>query len=577
MTSVDDLFKRPSLLSGSSKRKFESPDADRAYKTTKLAANASPNHKQASVDEIDDDDLEAGPALPPEADDHDDEEGRFFGGGISGNAAEALDYVDQQDGSEDFAIEQVDAAWLKRLSTSFERKVVKNAELRSRYDGQAEKFMASEADLDDEIKSWSLLTDHPELYTSFAKGAAPTLVGLLAHENTDIAIDVIQIISELLDEDVEAEPEQWESLASAMLDADLIDLLLSNLTRLDEDNEADRPGIYHSLAALESLASQQIIAERIGQEKLLIWLCKRMSQPEALISQNKQYAAEVLHVMLQISSVVQERMVRDLDAVDLYLQLASAYRKRDPPKDSTEAEYAENLFDGLTCLLDNADGKLRFIEAEGIELALIMLKEGKFSKTRALRLLDHAVGGKRGAREVCERLVEAAGLKTLFGQFMKKTDASTTEHLIGIFSALLRQLPQDSDARVRVLMKFEENDFEKVARLVSLRSEYAQRVGAINEEIKLERRMMDEEDWEEREAEWYSRRLDAGLFTLQIIDVILAWLVAEHIGADATIHSGGREIMTQIRQSLQDQAEDTEDDDTREMLKTLASFVDYKE
>lgn len=78
--------------------------------------------------------------------------------------------------------------------------------------------MASEADLDTEIKGVSILSEHPGLYEEFAQmGCAASLVSLLSHENTDIAIDAIQTISELTDEDVEAEQFQWDSLVTAMV------------------------------------------------------------------------------------------------------------------------------------------------------------------------------------------------------------------------------------------------------------------------------------------------------------------------------------------------------------------------
>lgn len=78
--------------------------------------------------------------------------------------------------------------------------------------------MASEADLDADIKALSILSEHPELYGEFAKlGCVGSLVSLLAHENTDIAIDAIEILSELTDEDVEAEQEQWDALVDGMV------------------------------------------------------------------------------------------------------------------------------------------------------------------------------------------------------------------------------------------------------------------------------------------------------------------------------------------------------------------------
>lgn len=78
--------------------------------------------------------------------------------------------------------------------------------------------MSSEADLDAEIKSVSILSEHPELYPEFAKlGCVASLVSLLSHENTDIAIGAIEVINELTDEDVEAEQPQWDALIDALV------------------------------------------------------------------------------------------------------------------------------------------------------------------------------------------------------------------------------------------------------------------------------------------------------------------------------------------------------------------------
>lgn len=78
--------------------------------------------------------------------------------------------------------------------------------------------MASEADLDANIKALSILSEHPSLYEEFAKlGCVSSLVSLLSHENTDIAIDVIEIINELTDEDIEAEQVDWDALVDAMV------------------------------------------------------------------------------------------------------------------------------------------------------------------------------------------------------------------------------------------------------------------------------------------------------------------------------------------------------------------------
>ncbi|CZR53303.1 related to nuclear associated protein [Phialocephala subalpina] len=584
MSSLDDLFKKPALPSN--KRKLEATrDPTQIYKSAKLAPNGSAksNGKQAAVEE--DEDMEAGPEAPPDDEDYgpdipDDEDGRFFGGGVTQEENEILDYMNEQP-SADIAPEKIDSSWLRKLALNFEKKITKNAELRAKFEDDPTKFMGSEADLDADVKALSILSEHPELYGEFAKlGCVGSLVGLLAHENTDIAIDAIEIVAELTDEDVEAEQEQWMGIVDAMVEADLLDLLVSNFKRFDEGNESDRGGVYHALSVLENLASQTSLAEKIGQDtEVLKWLLQRIQKKESPVTQNKQYAAEILAILLQSSPPNRQKLC-ELDGIEILLQLLSAYRKRDPEKGTEEEEFVENVFDALTCVVDEVEGKSKFVEAEGVELALIMIREGKMSKSRALRLMDHALSGQAGAG-VAEKLVEAAGLKVIFGMFMKKQDSSTTEHLLGIFSSLLRALPAGEAGRIRTLAKFVEKDYEKIEKLIKLRRDYAKRVAVVDDEIRNEQKKLDAEEREEMADEWLSRRLDAGLFCLQTVDVVLAWLVAEDGGAEKrirTLFADRDETLGVVKGTIQEQLDtivgDTEEETmTRDMLVTLVQFL----
>ena len=282
------------------------------------------------------------------------------------------------------------------------------------------RFMGSEADLDADIKGLSILSEHPALYQEFAKlGCVASLVSLLSHENTDIAIDAIEIIEELTDEDVSAEQDQWDAIVDAMLEVDLLDLLFQNISRLDESIDSDRAGVFHILGILENLSSRPSIASQIGSNSAPIpWLVSRAKQAEKAVSQNRQYATEVLAILLQSSSTNRTKFL-NLDGTDAFLQLLAPYRRRDPEKGTEEEEFFENLFDCITCCVDDPGGKDKFLKAEGVELCLIMLKEGKMSRTRALRLLDHACGGPTGAA-CAEHFVEAGGLSRVFTIFMKK-------------------------------------------------------------------------------------------------------------------------------------------------------------
>lgn len=81
---------------------------------------------------------------------------------------------------------------------------------------------------------------------------------------------------------------------------------------------------------------------------------------------------------------------------------------------------------------------------------------------------------------------------------------------------MLRALPSDSAARIRLLAKFVEKDYEKIERLIKIRREYASKTSVVNREIGQEQASLSLAEQEERVDEWFSRRLDAGLFSLQV-------------------------------------------------------------
>ncbi|RDA95644.1 hypothetical protein CP533_1198 [Ophiocordyceps camponoti-saundersi (nom. inval.)] len=600
MASVDDIFKNVGLPS---KRKREAiTDPNEIYKSSKLSASSQRNRKNdrpisdqgAAAAADDDDDLEAGPAPPPQEQDDsggheeaevgDDDEGRFFGGGISAQESEVLDFVAGVGEDANQGPENIDAAWMRRTAQNLEKRIATNAQLRAKHEGDPQKFIASEAQLDADVKALSILSENPQLYPDFvALGCAVQLAGLLAHDNTDIAIDAIEIIGELTDEDVAAEESQWDVLVDALLDADLIGLLVSNLARLDEADEADRSGVYYALGVVENLCSRSATATRIGaHEDLLSWLLQRVQRKEqsVAVSQNKQYAAEILAILAQ-SSAQTRRQMAARDAIDVMLQLVATYRKRDPEKGGEEEEYMENLFEALTCLVDEPYGKEKFLEAEGVELCLIMFKDGKRSKGPALRLMDHAASSATTESiNVCVKLVDAGGLRPLFTLFIKSRDQRLLGHILGVLASMLRLLPPGSAERIRTLAKFVEKDYEKTSKLVQLHSDYGARVGRAEAQYREEVANSAEKDSSEVEVELLSRRLEAGLFALQQVDVLLAWLVAEDGGARKRIQqllADKDESLIAVATIIKEQREalDTTEEDSSDMSDMLGTLLEF--
>ena len=107
------------------------------------------------------------------------------------------------------------------------------------------------------------------------------------------------------------------------------------------------------------------------------------------------------------------------------------------------------------------------------------------------------------------------------------------EHLLGILVSLFTNLASDTPLRIRLVAKFVEGNYEKVERLLEMREVAEARMKAVERDIVMERRVMEanqEEIGDDEEAEWYIRRMDAGLSSLQNADYILAWLCMEDDG-----------------------------------------------
>jgi beta-catenin-like protein 1 len=145
-----------------------------------------------------------------------------------------------------------------------------------------------------------------------------------------------------------------------------------------------------------------------------------------------------------------------------------------------------------------------FRSGEGLELMIRMIREKRFCKHSAMKVLDYAVTKNA---ENCQGLVAAEGLKVLFPAFMGKVgrcsriavslhlmwsasqgyaatkkqvglDAANSEeeHTIAVVAWLFRLLPEGSIDRLRLLRKFEEDNFEKVERLVDYHMLYLHKV-----------------------------------------------------------------------------------------------------
>lgn len=459
------------------------------------------------------------------------------GGGIegtdndegTGERKKILDKLMDQDGEEPEA-EPVDESSVKKMILTFEKRSYKNQELRIKFPDNPEKFMESELDLNDIIQEMHVIATMPDLYHLLVElNAVHSLLGLLSHENTDVAIAVVDLLQELTDIDTLHESEEGaEVLIDALLEGQVVALLVQNMERLDEQVKEEADGIYNTLAIIENMAEfRPGLCTEAAQQGLMQWLLKRI-KAKMPFDANKLYCSEILAILLQNNDNTRE-LLGEMDGIDVLLQQLSVF-KRHNPATAEEQEMMENLFDGLCSCLMLPSNRDRFLRGEGLQLMNLMLREKKMSRTSALKVLDHGMIGPEGG-DNCHKFVDILGLRTIFPLFMKtpkkmkKTGISEKEHeehVCSIIASMLRNLK--SQQRSRLLNKFTENDCEKVDRLMELHFKYLEAVQQADKRIEGEKHEMVRRGEildDSIEDEFYLRRLDAGLFVLQLICYIM--------------------------------------------------------
>lgn len=449
----------------------------------------------------------------------------------------------------------LDEASLKRTLLSFERKLLKNQELRVKFSDHPSKFMDSECELFEILQELHSLSTQPELYQILIDmKMIPPLVGILSHENTDISIAGVTLINELTDTDSNDELTHVSSLMEAMMEQQLLVHLVSLLDRLNESVKEESDGIFNIFSIIENLLE---VKPQISSscESLIKWIIKRLQVKSIPFNQNKLYASEVLSILVQ-STIENRKYLGSLDGIDVLLQQLAQYKKKEA-SNAQEKEFIENVYDCLcSCLLDCNENRQLFLKAEGIELMFLILRDQKSTlKQGALKVLSHVSSPDQVTfpptleemktsddptqtqhilTETCNKFVDLLGLRVVLPIFMKPKSIlsglkkkeldsaieSVEEHSVNIICSLFRFCSTEQVKRTTV--KFVESDFEKTERLIELHLKYTEKLDKWERKEKQRLEEEEDDDDEEDEDDLFMRKItEGGLYTLQLIHQVI--------------------------------------------------------
>ncbi|XP_026191552.1 beta-catenin-like protein 1 [Cyclospora cayetanensis] len=438
-------------------------------------------------------------------------------------------------------VEEITEASIRRCAAQLERRVKKNQHDRIKFASNPEKWIKSEVDLDEEVKRWTQVAADPSLFPLlFESGAFEVLTSLLSHANTDLAVDVVEVFSELTEADSVMEAPDPQAVVDQLVGSHLPEMVVDLLCRLKEDgSEDDALGISSCLSVVENLLElQPSLATTFAQaQKLPAFLFKRIRPPPVAAAGSagavggtaggggrvgvsayvtdgtRLHAAEVLASLLQQLQPQEKTQLGGRtggDGVDRLLRAVAPYRKKDP-ESAQEEELVLNLFDALCSLLLVESNRELLGKQQGVELMLRIIKERRFFTPQAVKALDFAL---MDSPANCATFVERLGLRFLFSMFLGKVKEGG------------HKPKKPDDLIARVLNKFQECGFEKIERLLELRETFASRAGKSknksqpNEELQEINKELGVDPEERR----YLDACEAGLSVLQQIDCIIVRL-----------------------------------------------------
>ncbi|MDB9924883.1 beta-catenin-like protein 1 [bacterium] len=440
----------------------------------------------------------------------------------------------------------LDDKQLKKLVLTFERRYSNNQQARLKHPSNPEKFVDSEVDLDEALRALSGLAGYPELYPEFCRlNTVPSILGLLAHDNPDVASHALELLHELTDSDsIESNEAGGKTLIHSIAKESGYELLLNSLTRFTKNEMTsveDASAVHHGLGlvenALEIDPDQVHEMCLVNDGALIIWILKRAtksggkkkttSDDSDSVDDVRSYAAEVLAILCQSDGDEVKRLVNTSNGIDFMLRSVAPYKSKDPQNESS-LEWLENIFDSLCACLALVENRDRFVENEGLELMLLLMRSKKECRIGAIKTIDHALTNHKQANK---KFIDVLGLKTVFAAFMgkgkkkKDGDEQSSERAVSVIASLFANLDPDDARHSRLCSKFVEDEFAKCDRLCELWSLYAAKVARLDAKLAHDTRtggVLDGADSDEL----YVERLGGGLYNLELLGCIIGSVFA---------------------------------------------------
>ena len=369
---------------------------------------------------------------------------------------------------------------LKELLINISNNLEKDLQEREKYKNDYEKYISIEEQLNEDLVVLQRIAAYPKLIPKFVElNGIEILCKLLSHPNIDIVNKCVNLIQEITEGDFLNEIDEPKSFMELFLSNNLIDLLIENLFKIENEiYKNDDSAQYKSdiLSVIENyLDIYSLSFELFGkQTKIFKWLLLTLKNDTDDIKEMeiKLFASEILNQLLQNSSKNREIFYQE-EGLPFLINIILVEKNNfseEKKNDSKYLEYINNIVDSICSSMFDEKNQEIFNKSEGIHLFIESMKENNIFRHLSLKNLTYSL---LNNKENCIKFIENNGLSLLFSYFMgkglKKHDLKNIkkgdENVLEIISNLIQFC--DGIHLERVINKFAENKYEKIKRLVN--------------------------------------------------------------------------------------------------------------
>jgi len=433
----------------------------------------------------------------------------------------------------------------------------------------------SETKLHDLVKQISNITlAELPLYNDFIHLTSDFLLQIITHPNTDIINQFILVFNDLIDAEYE---QDQNAVLQFIKNEGILEFLLSYLSQINQNHETGdeeedddiKVTILNIFNELTNYEDEELRRDLFGFDKLTSYLIDEIRKVET-IQEISYYHESIIDYLFKIASWDNVKFSQKHDfIIEVLLIQLSHFTTIIPEEGSIQENFIESSIGLISNLITTREGRAAFLQNEGFELILILIKNGTWGFNTFVKISNQLIESINDTNNVdlSVAIIDCNYFLNNVFKILKTTkDRDEIYQILKILVKLIIFLPFNSDQRIRLINKLVTKDFKSLNVILKIESKWDQNVSKIDGDYSFNDNYID--------------KIESGLDILQQIVIFKSWLLIEdeklkndmihmkHFNLDKL-----RDVLTGYKDELKFNIENTDNQDLKNEFFEYTSMI----